>query len=143
MRRQRYWLERGAAGEGGGAKADAEQGSLCPCRQPRGRRRHDWLYESYYCMSQQHPLLVFLLLIVMGACLALLVVFFLAAGLVSVCPLDGAVPPEQEEALPSMCRKPLSAPNRPTGASWPAESSPRHQASLVAESSGARNPQAS
>uniref|UniRef100_A0AAX7SJS6 Adenylate cyclase type 2 n=1 Tax=Astatotilapia calliptera TaxID=8154 RepID=A0AAX7SJS6_ASTCA len=40
----------------------------------------DWLYESYYCMSQQHPLIVFLLLIVMGACLALLTVFF-ASGL--------------------------------------------------------------
>uniref|UniRef100_G3U7A3 Adenylate cyclase 2 n=1 Tax=Loxodonta africana TaxID=9785 RepID=G3U7A3_LOXAF len=40
----------------------------------------DWLYESYYCMSQQHPLIVFLLLIVMGACLALLAVFF-ALGL--------------------------------------------------------------
>uniref|UniRef100_A0A6Q2ZQP2 Adenylate cyclase type 2 n=1 Tax=Esox lucius TaxID=8010 RepID=A0A6Q2ZQP2_ESOLU len=36
----------------------------------------DWLYESYYRMSQQHPLIVFLLLIVMGACLALLAVFF-------------------------------------------------------------------
>ncbi|XP_060109757.1 adenylate cyclase type 2 [Heteronotia binoei] len=32
-------------------------------------------------MSQQHPLLVFLLLIVMGACLALLGVFFVASGL--------------------------------------------------------------
>ncbi|KAL8194263.1 UNVERIFIED_CONTAM: hypothetical protein K2H54_010934 [Gekko kuhli] len=32
-------------------------------------------------MSQQHPLLVFLLLIVIGACLALLAVFFAAAGL--------------------------------------------------------------
>ncbi|XP_041104396.1 adenylate cyclase type 2-like [Polyodon spathula] len=40
----------------------------------------DWLYESYYCMSQQHPLIVFLLLIVMGACVALLAVFF-ASGL--------------------------------------------------------------
>ncbi|RXM31487.1 hypothetical protein EOD39_6928 [Acipenser ruthenus] len=40
----------------------------------------DWLYESYYCMSQQHPLIVFLLLIVMGACVALLTVFF-ASGL--------------------------------------------------------------
>uniref|UniRef100_A0A8C6L203 Adenylate cyclase type 2 n=1 Tax=Nothobranchius furzeri TaxID=105023 RepID=A0A8C6L203_NOTFU len=46
------------------------------------RRTPDWLYESYYCMSQQHPLIVFLLLIVMGACLALLTVFF-ASGLVS------------------------------------------------------------
>uniref|UniRef100_A0A8C6MEV9 Adenylate cyclase type 2 n=1 Tax=Nothobranchius furzeri TaxID=105023 RepID=A0A8C6MEV9_NOTFU len=42
----------------------------------------DWLYESYYRMSQQHPLIVFLLLIVMGTCLALLAVFF-ASGLVS------------------------------------------------------------
>lgn len=33
-------------------------------------------------MSQQHPLIVFLLLIVMGACLALLAVFF-GSGLVS------------------------------------------------------------
>uniref|UniRef100_A0A8C1XQ25 Adenylate cyclase type 4 n=1 Tax=Cyprinus carpio TaxID=7962 RepID=A0A8C1XQ25_CYPCA len=41
----------------------------------------DWVYESYYRMSQQHPLIVFLLLIVMGACLALLAVFF-ATGLV-------------------------------------------------------------
>ncbi|KAM5158259.1 adenylate cyclase type 2 [Mantella aurantiaca] len=44
------------------------------------KKPKDWLYESYYCMSQQHPLLVFLLLIVMGACLALLAVFF-ASGL--------------------------------------------------------------
>ncbi|KAF3691687.1 Adenylate cyclase type 2 [Channa argus] len=36
------------------------------------KKSPDWLYESYYCMSQQHPLIVFLLLIVMGACLALL-----------------------------------------------------------------------
>uniref|UniRef100_A0A452QSM0 Adenylate cyclase type 2 n=1 Tax=Ursus americanus TaxID=9643 RepID=A0A452QSM0_URSAM len=50
-----------------------------PCLGPppaRGPRSRDWLYESYYCMSQQHPLIVFLLLIVMGACLALLAVFF-------------------------------------------------------------------
>uniref|UniRef100_A0A3Q2ZE22 Adenylate cyclase type 2 n=1 Tax=Kryptolebias marmoratus TaxID=37003 RepID=A0A3Q2ZE22_KRYMA len=45
-----------------------------------GRRGLDWLYESYYRMSQQHPLIVFLLLIVMGTCLALLAVFF-ASGL--------------------------------------------------------------
>ncbi|XP_066530225.1 adenylate cyclase type 2b isoform X2 [Hoplias malabaricus] len=43
----------------------------------------DWLYESYYRMSQQHPLIVFLLLIVMGACLALISVFF-ASGLDTV-----------------------------------------------------------
>uniref|UniRef100_A0ABM5GA77 adenylate cyclase n=1 Tax=Pogona vitticeps TaxID=103695 RepID=A0ABM5GA77_9SAUR len=93
MRRHRYLLERGAAaaaategdGEDCGAKEDAERGHLCPCLPPcrRRRRRHrgDWLYESYYCMSQQHPLLVFLLLIVIGACLALLAVFFFASGL--------------------------------------------------------------
>ncbi|XP_030644960.1 adenylate cyclase type 2b [Chanos chanos] len=45
-----------------------------------GLKSPDWLYESYYRMSQQHPLIVFLLLIVMGACLALLAVFF-ASGL--------------------------------------------------------------
>uniref|UniRef100_A0A8D3D4B8 Adenylate cyclase type 2 n=1 Tax=Scophthalmus maximus TaxID=52904 RepID=A0A8D3D4B8_SCOMX len=33
----------------------------------------DWLYESYYRMSQQHPLIVFLLLIVMGTCFSLLI----------------------------------------------------------------------
>ncbi|CAL8335048.1 unnamed protein product [Gadus morhua 'NCC'] len=49
-------------------------------RERRRIRSPDWLYESYYCMSQQHPLIVFLLLIVMGACLALLVGVF-ASGL--------------------------------------------------------------
>uniref|UniRef100_A0A8C0L9Y2 Adenylate cyclase type 4 n=1 Tax=Canis lupus dingo TaxID=286419 RepID=A0A8C0L9Y2_CANLU len=54
------------------------EGTVSPPRPPpRGSSRsRDWLYESYYCMSQQHPLIVFLLLIVMGACLALLAVFF-------------------------------------------------------------------
>uniref|UniRef100_UPI00398F7819 adenylate cyclase type 2b n=1 Tax=Pristiophorus japonicus TaxID=55135 RepID=UPI00398F7819 len=47
---------------------------------PAKQKSTDWLYESYYCMSQQHPLIVFLLLIVMGACLSLLAVFF-ASGL--------------------------------------------------------------
>ncbi|XP_056376706.1 adenylate cyclase type 2 isoform X2 [Hyla sarda] len=50
-------------------------------RKEEQQKSRDWLYESYYCMSQQHPLIVFLLLIVMGACLALLAVFF-ASGLV-------------------------------------------------------------
>lgn len=67
-RRRRYLLER--AEQAGGCGAGGEQS-----------RSRDWLYESYYCMSQQHPLIVFLLLIVMGACLALLAVFF-ASGLV-------------------------------------------------------------
>lgn len=48
----------------------------------RGPKSQDWLYESYYRMSQQHPLIVFLLLIVMGACVSLLAVFF-ASGLVN------------------------------------------------------------
>uniref|UniRef100_A0A667GV14 adenylate cyclase n=1 Tax=Lynx canadensis TaxID=61383 RepID=A0A667GV14_LYNCA len=61
MRRRRYLRDRAGAAAGGG---DGLQ------------RSRDWLYESYYCMSQQHPLIVFLLLIVMGACLALLAVFF-------------------------------------------------------------------
>ncbi|XP_030407538.1 adenylate cyclase type 2 isoform X1 [Gopherus evgoodei] len=69
MRRRRYLLERAEQAADGGCGVSREQ--------PRSR---DWLYESYYCMSQQHPLLVFLLLIVMGACLALLAVFF-ASGL--------------------------------------------------------------
>lgn len=73
IRRKRYLLDRtGETGEvdkGGGGRE-------------RRSRSPDWLYESYYCMSQQHPLIVFLLLIVMGACLALLTVFF-ASGLVS------------------------------------------------------------
>ncbi|XP_043743114.1 adenylate cyclase type 2 isoform X3 [Cervus elaphus] len=61
MRRRRYLRDRAEAAAGGG---DGLQ------------RSRDWLYESYYRMSQQHPLIVFLLLIVMGACLALLAVFF-------------------------------------------------------------------
>lgn len=74
IRRKPYLLDRsGESGEGdkGGGRG-----------QERRNRSPDWLYESYYCMSQQHPLIVFLLLIVMGACLALLTVFF-ASGLVS------------------------------------------------------------
>nr|XP_057908751.1 adenylate cyclase type 2 isoform X3 [Doryrhamphus excisus] len=70
IRRKRYLLDRardsGERGKGG---------------QEKRSRSRDWLYESYYCMSQQHPLIVFLLLIVMGACLALLTVFF-ASGLI-------------------------------------------------------------
>ncbi|XP_040118306.1 adenylate cyclase type 2 [Oryx dammah] len=61
MRRRRYLRDRAEAAAGGG---DGLQ------------RSRDWLYESYSRMSQQHPLIVFLLLIVMGACLALLAVFF-------------------------------------------------------------------
>ncbi len=52
-----------------------------------GLKSPDWVYESYYRMSLQHPLIVFLLLIVMGACLALLAVFF-ATGLVRLCSLS-------------------------------------------------------
>lgn len=71
IRRKRYLLD--PAGE----SAEGNKGGL-----EKRNRSPDWLYESYYCMSQQHPLIVFLLLIVMGACLALLTVFF-ASGLVS------------------------------------------------------------
>uniref|UniRef100_A0A668AFC0 Adenylate cyclase type 2 n=1 Tax=Myripristis murdjan TaxID=586833 RepID=A0A668AFC0_9TELE len=72
IKRKRYLLDQaGETGEG-----DREGGG----GQERRNRSPDWLYESYYCMSQQHPLIVFLLLIVMGACLALLAVFF-ASGL--------------------------------------------------------------
>uniref|UniRef100_A0A669D6E8 Adenylate cyclase type 2 n=1 Tax=Oreochromis niloticus TaxID=8128 RepID=A0A669D6E8_ORENI len=53
-----------------------QDGEVCA----EGEKPQDWLYESYYRMSQQHPLIVFLLLIVMGTCLALLAVFF-ASGL--------------------------------------------------------------
>ncbi|KAM9489431.1 adenylate cyclase type 2 isoform 1-T1 [Clarias gariepinus] len=65
MRGRRYLLERGMRD---GANSDKEG--------TRRQRSPDWLYESYCRMSQQHPLIVFLLLIVMGACLALLAVFF-------------------------------------------------------------------
>lgn len=74
MRRKRYLLNR----PGESKEGDREGGG----GQEMRNRSPDWLYESYYCMSQQHPLIVFLLLIVMGACLALLTVFF-ASGLVS------------------------------------------------------------
>lgn len=75
IRRKRYLLDR--AGESGEVDKGGGRGG-----QKKRNRSPDWLYESYYCMSQQHPLIVFLLLIVMGACLALLTVFF-ASGLVS------------------------------------------------------------
>uniref|UniRef100_A0A8C4E750 Adenylate cyclase type 2 n=1 Tax=Dicentrarchus labrax TaxID=13489 RepID=A0A8C4E750_DICLA len=65
--RGRYLLEKNDGGE-----------AVCV----ENEKPQDWLYESYYRMSQQHPLIVFLLLIVMGTCLALLAVFF-ASGLVS------------------------------------------------------------
>lgn len=74
IRRKQYILNR---------TGEANEGNKRGGKEKRVRSR-DWLYESYYCMSQQHPLIVFLLLIVMGACLALLTVFF-ASGLVS-CP---------------------------------------------------------
>lgn len=77
IRRKRYLLKRaGEFSEGDRGGGGGGRGQDIRTRSP------DWLYESYYCMSQQHPLIVFLLLIVMGACLALLTVFF-ASGLVS------------------------------------------------------------
>uniref|UniRef100_A0A674PRF4 Adenylate cyclase type 2 n=1 Tax=Takifugu rubripes TaxID=31033 RepID=A0A674PRF4_TAKRU len=75
IRRKRYLLKRaGEFSEGDRGGGGGGRGQDIRTRSP------DWLYESYYCMSQQHPLIVFLLLIVMGACLALLTVFF-ASGL--------------------------------------------------------------
>ncbi|TKS88629.1 Adenylate cyclase type 2 [Collichthys lucidus] len=80
--RGRYLLEKSDGGEGGegpeslGDGCPGFQGEVCV----EGEKPQDWLYESYYRMSQQHPLIVFLLLIVMGTCLALLAVFF-ASGL--------------------------------------------------------------
>ncbi|KAI9526929.1 Adenylate cyclase type 2 [Dissostichus eleginoides] len=81
--RGRYLLEKSDGGEGGegpeslgGDGGPGFQGEVCV----EGEKPQDWLYESYYRMSQQHPLIVFLLLIVMGTCLALLAVFF-ASGL--------------------------------------------------------------
>lgn len=78
--RGRYLLEKSDGGEGAegpdGLGGDGFQ------VEAEGQKPQDWLYESYYRMSQQHPLIVFLLLIVMGTCLALLAVFF-ASGLVS------------------------------------------------------------
>ncbi|XP_057683881.1 adenylate cyclase type 2b isoform X2 [Corythoichthys intestinalis] len=82
--RGRYLLEKNDVGESGeGPDNPGVEG--CPGSQGSEvcagvEKRQDWLYESYYRMSQQHPLIVFLLLIVMGTCLALLVVFF-ASGL--------------------------------------------------------------
>lgn len=83
--RGRYLLEKSDGGEGtegpeGLGDGCGFQGEVCV----EGEKPQDWLYESYYRMSQQHPLIVFLLLIVMGTCLALLMVFF-ASGLVSAC----------------------------------------------------------
>ncbi|TSK28255.1 Adenylate cyclase type 2 [Bagarius yarrelli] len=62
----------------------------------RGPKSPDWLYESYYRMSQQHPLIVFLLLIVMGACVSLLAVFF-ASGLL---PPSSTPPPSAGNSFP-------------------------------------------
>lgn len=84
--RGRYLLEKSDGGEG--PEGPESLGDGCPGFQgevcAEGEKPQDWLYESYYRMSQQHPLIVFLLLIVMGTCLALLAVFF-ASGLVRVC----------------------------------------------------------
>ncbi|XP_036601408.1 uncharacterized protein LOC118838267 [Trichosurus vulpecula] len=77
MRRRRYLLDRAEAATGGGGNGSGSGAGGCGGRLHKSR---DWLYESYYCMSQQHPLIVFLLIIIMGTCLALLSVFF-ALGL--------------------------------------------------------------
>lgn len=84
--RGRYLLEKSDGAEGGegpdGPGAEGYPGFHGVEACAEGEKRQDWLYDSYSRMSQQHPLIVFLLLIVMGTCVALLVVFF-ASGLVS------------------------------------------------------------
>lgn len=84
--RGRYLLEKSDGGDG--SEGPESLADRCPRFQAEVRveseKPQDWLYESYYRKSQQHPLFVFLLLIVMGTCFALLAVFF-ASGLVSVC----------------------------------------------------------
>lgn len=84
--RGRYLLEKSDVGEGAEGPESLGDGfsGFQVETSAEGEKPQDWLYESYYRMSQQHPLIVFLLLIVMGTCLALLAVFF-ASGLVSVC----------------------------------------------------------
>jgi hypothetical protein len=94
MRRRRYLRDRAEAAAA--AAAGGGEGL---------QRSRDWLYESYYCMSQQHPLIVFLLLIVMGACLALLAVFF-ALGLVSGLPVAPRGPRRRPCPAPG-CSSPL------------------------------------
>ncbi|CAL8371742.1 unnamed protein product [Boreogadus saida] len=81
--RGHYLLEKSDGGDpsdGGGESPSGVGGPVWAEEEGSGRwdgeKRQDWLYESYYRMSQQHPLFVFLLLIVMGACLALLLVFY-------------------------------------------------------------------
>ncbi|XP_048085692.1 adenylate cyclase type 2b isoform X4 [Alosa alosa] len=73
---RRGYLLDGVRGGGGGGCVEELGGPPAGS----GRNSPDWLYESYYRMSQQHPLIVFLLLIVMGACVAFIAVFF-ASGL--------------------------------------------------------------
>lgn len=80
--RGRYLLEKSDGGEGAEGPDSLGDGFPSFQGEAEGQKPQDWLYESYYRMSQQHPLIVFLLLIVMGTCLALLAVFF-ASGLVS------------------------------------------------------------
>lgn len=80
--RGRYLLEKSDGGEGAEGPDGLGDGFPSFQGEAEGEKPQDWLYESYYRMSQQHPLIVFLLLIVMGTCLALLAVFF-ASGLVS------------------------------------------------------------
>ncbi|XP_024113655.1 adenylate cyclase type 2b [Oryzias melastigma] len=82
--RGRYLLEKSDGGDG--SEGPESLADRCPRFQAEvcveSEKPQDWLYESYYRKSQQHPLFVFLLLIVMGTCFALLAVFF-ASGLKS------------------------------------------------------------
>nr|XP_061838375.1 adenylate cyclase type 2-like [Nerophis lumbriciformis] len=78
--RGRYLLEKSDGGESGEGPDSLGAEGFPGEAATEAEKPQDWLYESYNRMSQQHPLIVFLLLIVMGTCLALLVVFF-ASGL--------------------------------------------------------------
>ncbi|XP_064416474.1 adenylate cyclase type 2 [Latimeria chalumnae] len=49
----------------------------------KGKRPADLLCETNYCLSQQYPLILQLLLIVLGICIALIVVFFVSGRDVS------------------------------------------------------------
>ncbi|XP_072357471.1 adenylate cyclase type 2-like [Scyliorhinus torazame] len=51
-------------------------------REEDSRRRH-YLFETYYCYSQQYPLMLMVLAIIIGICLALIAIFFIRGMKVS------------------------------------------------------------
>ncbi|XP_067870526.1 adenylate cyclase type 2-like [Heterodontus francisci] len=52
-------------------------------KQEEDCRRRDYLYETYYCNSQQYPLILMVLVIIIGICVALIAVFFISGMKVS------------------------------------------------------------